>query len=102
MRGDGERDDIVPLFPGLRINNDEEKGGPRPPPRNKMAIFDVDSEVDYRSRPSVPPRNDSVSSFASRGSSSSSNVSFLNHECTLLADSKIVYSKLRFICIMHF
>lgn len=36
---------IVPLFPGLHIL-DGDKGGPRPPPRNKMALYE-----DYNMNP---------------------------------------------------
>lgn len=49
MRGlkDGEKD-MSPMFPRLHVN-DAEKGGPRPPPRNKMALYEQLSIPSQRS-----------------------------------------------------
>ncbi|GAB2293435.1 Protein EARLY FLOWERING [Dionaea muscipula] len=38
MKG-GNHEDTVPLFPRLHVHQTE-KGGPRPPPRNKMALYE--------------------------------------------------------------
>lgn len=40
MKGGKEKDTIMgPLFPRLHVN-DTDKGGPRAPPRNKMALYE--------------------------------------------------------------
>lgn len=38
-RGKGEEKLMGPMFPRLHVN-DTEKGGPRAPPRNKMALYE--------------------------------------------------------------
>lgn len=79
----GERDEgkqMVPLFPGLRIS-DGDKGGPRAPPRNKMALFEEYSvtsqgpELRPVPRPLLPSGN-GCGTFVSQASSS--NVSWRN------------------------
>lgn len=82
----GERDEgkkMVPLFPGLHIS-DGDKGGPRAPPRNKMALFEEYSvnsqgpELRPGPRPLLPvvPSANGCSAFVSQASSS--NVSLSN------------------------
>ncbi|KAJ1396145.1 hypothetical protein SESBI_32777 [Sesbania bispinosa] len=39
MRGKEEEKVVVLMFPRLHVNN-KEKGGPRAPPRNKMALYE--------------------------------------------------------------
>lgn len=41
MKGDGKGEEkaMGPMFPRLHVN-DTEKGGPRAPPRNKMALYE--------------------------------------------------------------
>ncbi|KAG0491818.1 hypothetical protein HPP92_005216 [Vanilla planifolia] len=40
MKGVNEDDKVMrPMFPRLHVN-DTEKGGPRAPPRNKMALYE--------------------------------------------------------------
>lgn len=65
MKGGKEEEKIVgPLFPRLHVN-DADKGGPRAPPRNKMALYEQLSIPSQRfssapvpapSRP-LPPQN---------------------------------------------
>ena len=38
-RGKGEEKLMGPMFPRLHVN-DTEKGGPKAPPRNKMALYE--------------------------------------------------------------
>ena len=38
-RGNEEEKSAGPMFPRLHVN-DAEKGGPRAPPRNKMALYE--------------------------------------------------------------
>ncbi|KAK4277362.1 hypothetical protein QN277_015373 [Acacia crassicarpa] len=46
----------VPMFPRLHVN-DSEKGGPRAPPRNKMALYELLSIPSQRFKPGVLPLN---------------------------------------------
>jgi hypothetical protein len=44
-RGKGDDDDdddekVGPMFPRLHVNDTTDKGGPRAPPRNKMALYE--------------------------------------------------------------
>ncbi|XP_042002843.1 protein HEADING DATE 3B-like [Salvia splendens] len=52
---DGEKI-MGPMFPRLHVN-DTEKGGPRAPPRNKMALYEQLSIPSQRFRHNVPTRN---------------------------------------------
>ncbi|XP_057797196.1 protein HEADING DATE 3B-like isoform X2 [Salvia miltiorrhiza] len=75
----GEKDEgkqMVPLFPGLHIS-DGDKGGPRAPPRNKMALFEEYSvnsqgpELRSGPRPLLPvPLGSGCTNFVSQASSS--------------------------------
>lgn len=73
----GEKDggkQMVPLFPGLHIS-DGDKGGPRAPPRNKMALFEEYSQgPELRSGPRPPllpvPPGNGCTNFVSQASSS--------------------------------
>ncbi|XP_011019541.1 PREDICTED: protein EARLY FLOWERING 3 [Populus euphratica] len=59
-----------PMFPRLHVN-DTDKGGPRAPPRNKMALYEQLSIPSQRFNPDVLPRNSSnTSDLAPTGSSS--------------------------------
>lgn len=78
MRGGKEEGKMTsPMFPRLHVN-DTEKGGPRAPPRNKMALYEQLSVPPQRINSGstsilpLPPHNGS--SFVP--SKSSSNVSF--------------------------
>ncbi|KAF5748291.1 protein EARLY FLOWERING 3 isoform X2 [Tripterygium wilfordii] len=50
-----------PMFPRLHVN-DKDKGGPRAPPRNKMALYEQLSIPSQRFNPSVAPLNPSNTS----------------------------------------
>ena len=39
-RGKEEEKAVGPMFPRLHVNDTAEKGGPRAPPRNKMALYE--------------------------------------------------------------
>ncbi|CAK7353080.1 unnamed protein product [Dovyalis caffra] len=59
-----------PMFPRLHVN-DTDKGGPRAPPRNKMALYEQLSTPSQRFNPGILPRNPSnISNLAPPGSSS--------------------------------
>lgn len=65
MRGTKEDEKVMfPMFPRLHVN-DTEKGGPRAPPRNKMALYEQFSIPSHRfssgsaSALPVPPNNGS-------------------------------------------
>lgn len=55
-RGKDEEKVMGPLFPRLHVN-DTEKGGPRAPPRNKMALYEQLSIPSQRFKPSLLPIN---------------------------------------------
>ncbi|KAL4342253.1 hypothetical protein GQ457_08G000140 [Hibiscus cannabinus] len=72
----GKDDDKImgPMFPRLHVN-DTEKGGPRAPPRNKMALYEQLSIPSQRFNPGVLPLNPSNSSnWAPTGSSQGSSL----------------------------
>ncbi|CAN1161761.1 Protein EARLY FLOWERING 3 [Linum perenne] len=70
-RGKDEEKMMSPLFPRLHVN-DTEKGGPRAPPRNKMALYEQLSIPSQRFNPAVLPRTPTQhSNLAPPGSSSS-------------------------------
>ncbi|THU65885.1 hypothetical protein C4D60_Mb05t08340 [Musa balbisiana] len=64
MKGAKDDDRVMgPLFPRLHVN-DADKGGPRAPPRNKMALYEQFSVPSQRFNPAsstlpFPPRNSS-------------------------------------------
>ncbi|XP_052170222.1 protein EARLY FLOWERING 3 [Diospyros lotus] len=55
-RGKDDEKIMVPMFPRLHVN-DTEKGGPRAPPRNKMALYEQLSIPSQRFNPGVLPLN---------------------------------------------
>ncbi|KAH0777169.1 hypothetical protein KY290_008580 [Solanum tuberosum] len=59
-RGIGEEKVMGPMFPRLHVN-DTEKGGPRAPPRNKMALYEQLSIPSQRYNPGDLPHNSSNS-----------------------------------------
>lgn len=55
-RGKDEEKTMGPMFPRLHVN-DTEKGGPRAPPRNKMALYEQLSIPSQRFSHSTHPYN---------------------------------------------
>lgn len=55
-RGIDEEKSMGPMFPRLHIN-DTEKGGPRAPPRNKMALYEQLSIPTQRYNTRLSPHN---------------------------------------------
>lgn len=55
-RGKDEEKMMGPMFPRLHVN-DTEKGGPRAPPRNKMALYEQLSIPSQRFSHAVLPCN---------------------------------------------
>ncbi|XP_022715076.1 ELF3-like protein 2 [Durio zibethinus] len=94
---------MSPMFPRLHVN-DTEKGGPRAPPRNKMALYEqlsIPSQRFNSGSPSMlplPPNNNnslvpSISSSHGGGNERSMFVPFGNtHESSILADKFHSYS----------
>ncbi|KAL6005967.1 hypothetical protein ACLOJK_040012 [Asimina triloba] len=82
MKGGRDEEKVMgPLFPRLHVN-DTEKGGPRAPPRNKMALYEQLSIPSQRFNSSastlpLPPHNTSTSV----PSASSSQQVIYHHEC---------------------
>lgn len=69
-RGKDNEKIMGPMFPRLHVN-DTEKGGPRAPPRNKMALYEQLSIPSQRLNPGVVPLNPSnTSNLVPPGSSS--------------------------------
>ncbi|CAN0907315.1 Protein EARLY FLOWERING 3 [Linum grandiflorum] len=69
-RGKDEDKMMSPLFPRLHVN-DADKGGPRAPPRNKMALYEQLSIPSQRFNPAIlPPTPPQLSNLAPPGSSS--------------------------------
>lgn len=60
-RGKDDEKIMGPMFPRLHVN-DTEKGGPRAPPRNKMALYEQLSIPTQRFSTGVLPLNPSNSS----------------------------------------
>lgn len=60
-RGKDEEKVMGPLFPRLHVN-DTDKGGPRAPPRNKMALYEQLSIPSQRFKPGLVPMNSSSTS----------------------------------------
>ena len=59
-----------PMFPRLHVN-DTEKGGPRAPPRNKMALYEQLSVPSQRCNPGVMPlKSNNASNLVPPASSS--------------------------------
>ncbi|KAK7283218.1 hypothetical protein RIF29_12597 [Crotalaria pallida] len=59
-RGKEDEKVVGPMFPRLHVN-DKEKGGPRAPPRNKMALYEQLSIPSQRFNPAVLPLNPDTS-----------------------------------------
>lgn len=59
-RGKDEDKSMGPMFPRLHVN-DTEKGGPRAPPRNKMALYEQLSIPSQRFNGGVPTSSIPVS-----------------------------------------
>ncbi|KAB2072561.1 hypothetical protein ES319_A07G024900v1 [Gossypium barbadense] len=59
-RGKDDEKNMEPMFPRLHVN-DTEKGGPRAPPRNKMALYEQLSIPSQRFNPGLLPHNASNS-----------------------------------------
>ncbi|KAF2304385.1 hypothetical protein GH714_030626 [Hevea brasiliensis] len=69
-RGNDDEKKMGPMFPRLHVN-DTEKGGPRAPPRNKMALYEQLSIPSQRFNHGVLPLNTSkASNLVPAGSSS--------------------------------
>ncbi|XWS72487.1 hypothetical protein CRYUN_Cryun02cG0043900 [Craigia yunnanensis] len=69
-RGKDDEKIVGPMFPRLHVN-DTEKGGPRAPPRNKMALYEQPSIPSQKFNPGVLPLNPcNTSSLFPPGSSS--------------------------------
>ncbi|XP_028796086.1 protein EARLY FLOWERING 3 [Neltuma alba] len=78
-RGKDDEKLVRPMFPRLHVN-DTEKGGPRAPPRNKMALYEQFSIPSQRFNPGVQPLNPvSSSNTVSLASSSQRTVPERNH-----------------------
>ena len=60
-RGNEEEKLGGPMFPRLHVN-DAEKGGPRAPPRNKMALYEQFSIPSQKFNPRLLPRKPNSSS----------------------------------------
>ncbi|KAJ9701915.1 hypothetical protein PVL29_003921 [Vitis rotundifolia] len=69
-RGKDEEKMMGPMFPRLHVN-DTEKGGPRAPPRNKMALYEQLSVPSQRFNPGVMPlKSNNASNLVPPASSS--------------------------------
>lgn len=69
-RGKDEEKIIGPMFPRLHVN-DTEKGGPKAPPRNKMALYEQLSIPSQRFGHGVLPFNPTYTSNLEPSASSS-------------------------------
>ncbi|KAK7410118.1 hypothetical protein VNO78_00654 [Psophocarpus tetragonolobus] len=69
-RGKDDEKVMGPMFPRLHVN-DTEKGGPRAPPRNKMALYEQFSIPSQRFNSGVLPLNPNISSNSVPPASSS-------------------------------
>ncbi|MBA0639015.1 hypothetical protein Goklo_022076 [Gossypium klotzschianum] len=76
-RGKDDEKNMEPMFPRLHVN-DTEKGGPRAPPRNKMALYEQLSIPSQRFNPGLLPLNTSNSSSLVPPTSSSQGSSLQN------------------------
>ncbi|PIA64532.1 hypothetical protein AQUCO_00100188v1 [Aquilegia coerulea] len=84
--GKDEKMMMDPLFPRLHVN-DTEKGGPRPPPRNKMGLYEQFRVPSPRSSPKLPLLHSRSTSSTSLPSASSSQGS--QRKKTLLSATSI-------------
>ena len=60
-RGKDDDKTMGPMFPRLHVN-DTEKGGPRAPPRNKMALYEQLTIPSHRYNSGAVPLNHSINS----------------------------------------
>lgn len=60
-RGKDDEKVVEPMFPRLHVN-DTEKGGPRAPPRNKMALYEQFSIPSQRFNPASSSNTVSMAS----------------------------------------
>lgn len=73
-RGIDDEKNMGPMFPRLHVN-DKEKGGPRAPPRNKMALYEQLSIPSQRFNPGrLPLKPNNTANLASPASSSQGSV----------------------------
>ena len=72
-RGKDDEKAMGPMFPRLHVN-DTEKGGPRAPPRNKMALYEQFSIPSQRFNPGLLPLNPNTSTNTPPPAASSSQV----------------------------
>ncbi|XP_065848976.1 protein EARLY FLOWERING 3 [Euphorbia lathyris] len=82
-RGKDDDKRMGPMFPRLHVN-DAEKGGPRAPPRNKMALYEQLSTPSHRFNHGVLPPNTSEinmvpAASTSQGSGTGRNLRFSHH-----------------------
>ncbi|CAL0327124.1 unnamed protein product [Lupinus luteus] len=61
-RGKDDEKIVGPMFPRLHVNDKEDKGGPRAPPRNKMALYEQFSIPSQRFNSGVLLQNQDTSS----------------------------------------
>ena len=74
-RGKDEEKIMGPMFPRLHVN-DTEKGGPRAPPRNKMALYEQLCIPSQRFNPGVLPNPNNNCNLVAPTSSSQVILSF--------------------------
>lgn len=68
----------LPMFPRLHVNDADKGGGPRAPPRNKMALYEQLSIPSHRFSSKPLPLNHPNSTSNMVPSASSSQVNFIN------------------------
>ena len=68
-RGKDDDKSVEPMFPRLHVN-DTERGGPRAPPRNKMALYEQLSIPSQRFNSGMLPNNPNSSNSLNPPSSS--------------------------------
>lgn len=68
-RGKDDDKSVEPMFPRLHVN-DTERGGPRAPPRNKMALYEQLSIPSQRFNSGMLPANPNSSNSLNHPSSS--------------------------------
>ncbi|EHA8592551.1 putative protein HEADING DATE [Cocos nucifera] len=86
VKGGKEEEKIMnPMFPRLHVN-DTDKGGPRAPPRNKMALYEQLSIPSHRSNSTaasvlpLPPHNASILVSTASSQNLSCSMAFLIHD----------------------
>ncbi|GMH06960.1 hypothetical protein Nepgr_008800 [Nepenthes gracilis] len=79
-RGKDDEKFMGPMFPRLHVN-DTEKGGPRAPPRNKMALYEQLTIPSHRYNPGVVPLNPNSNNNFARSASTSQGSSHVRSMC---------------------